>query len=153
ADIATDLLASGHASRFYRRLLIGSDMFTGIDASISGSEDAGYLMLHAKLRNGTDITRATDTILSEALKIADVNDIRPDEMERLANRHESESTFANMEYLNRAQTIAMAELHGEDINTANERYRAVTAAAVAETVRNVIVPERCNTLVYRAESQ
>lgn len=153
ADIATDLLASGHASRFYRRLLIGSDMFTGIDASISGSEDAGYLMLHAKLRNGTDITRAKDTILSESLKIADANDIRPDEMERLANRHESESTFANMEYLNRAQTIAMAELHGEDINTANERYRAVTASAVAETVRNVIVPERCNTLVYRAESQ
>ena len=50
-DLITDILASGRSSRFYRRLLLGGDLFTSADASIIGSEEPGMLMLKGHLED------------------------------------------------------------------------------------------------------
>ena len=57
ADILSDILANGKSSRFYRRLLLETDLFTEVDAAIQGSEEPGLFTINAKLR-GDD--RATE---------------------------------------------------------------------------------------------
>jgi predicted Zn-dependent peptidase len=52
ADLLTDLMANGESSIFYRELLMESDLFTSVDASILGSEEPGVLMLNMRLREG-----------------------------------------------------------------------------------------------------
>lgn len=54
-----------------------------------------------------------------------------------------------MDYLSVAQALIQADAQNEDINTATERYNAVTAEEISEAVRRYIRPERSRTLIYR----
>lgn len=66
-DLITDILASGRSSRFYRRLLLGGDLFTSADASIIGSEEPGMLMLKGYLEDPSEATarKAVERLMSE----------------------------------------------------------------------------------------
>ncbi|MDE6490835.1 MAG: insulinase family protein [Muribaculaceae bacterium] len=154
ADIITDLLAAGRSSRFYRRLMLGTELFTEVDASIIGSEDPGYLMLNAKLRHNTDddIAAALQLLTDEAGQLAIPGNITDEEMQRCRNRYESSFRFGLIDYLSLAQNIAMAEYHGLDINHTVDRYRAVSADDVAATAASLFRPENSNTLIYRPQA-
>jgi predicted Zn-dependent peptidase len=149
ADLLTDLLANGPASRFYRRLLIGTDIFSEIDASILGCEEPGMLMVNAKLIDGSDkgIKRALDAIDHEIDDICQ-NPIEQRQLTRAVNRMESAATFANISYLNKAQALALCEMHGEDINRAMEPYRKLTPDDIRSTARQIFDPSRRSTLIY-----
>lgn len=154
ADIITDLLAAGRSSRFYRRLMLGTDLFTEVDASIIGSEDPGYIMLNAKLRrdDDNDIAAALQMLNAEACQLATPGNITDEEIQRCRNRYESSYRFGLIDYLSLAQNIAMAEHHGLDINLTVERYRSVSADAVAATAASLFRPEKSNTLIYRPQA-
>ena len=70
-DLITDILASGRSSRFYRRLLLGGDLFTSADASIIGSEEPGMLMLKGHLEDPSEATarKAVERLMSEASEL------------------------------------------------------------------------------------
>lgn len=149
-DIITDLLASGRSSRFYRNLLMNTGLFTEVDASISGSDEPGFLMLTAKLGKedgDSGIARAEDAMLREALALAD-GSLTGYELTRALNRYESNFTFSTMDFLSKAQSLAMSEMHGEDINDTVSRYRQTTVDDVRRVVSSVIDPQKCSTLVY-----
>lgn len=154
ADIITDLLSAGRSSRFYRRLMLGTELFTEVDASIIGSEDPGYLMLNAKLRrdDDNDIAEALQLLESEAAQIAIPGNITDEELQRCRNRYESGFRFGLIDYLSLAQSIAMAEYHGLDINLTVDRYRAVSAEAIASTAASLFDPDKSNTLIYRPQA-
>lgn len=152
-DMITDLLASGNSSRFYRNLLLGTDVFTKVDASISGLEDCGYLMLTATLRNNSDadIERAEELILGEAYKLACCGEISEYEIERVKNRFESASIHSQMGYLAKAQSMAVAVLHKEDVNDAVPRYRSVKIDDIERVADKILNPDYSSTLIYRPE--
>ena len=168
-DLITDILASGRSSRFYRRLLLGGDLFTSADASIIGSEEPGMLMLKGHLEDPSEATarKAVERLMSEASELCyqasrldrlsyNLTEARPDgvtpyEVERAINRFASDFTFSSLSYLQRAQALAMAEMHGEDINEIVPAYRRVTTAMIATTARRVIDPAHACTLIYRPE--
>lgn len=154
ADIITDLLSAGRSSRFYRRLMLGTELFTEVDASIIGSEDPGYLMLNAKLRrdDDNDIAEALQLLESEAAQIAIPGNITDEELQRCRNRYESGFRFGLIDYLSLAQSIAMAEYHDLDINLTVDRYRAVSAEAIASTAASLFDPDKSNTLIYRPQA-
>ena len=54
-----------------------------------------------------------------------------------------------MSYLQRAQALAMAEMHGEDINEIVPSYRRVTTSSIVNTARRILDPRRACTLIYR----
>lgn len=149
-DIVTDLLASGRSSRFYRNLLMGTDLFTEVDASISGSDEPGFLMLTAKLRNDSEenIARAEEEMVHEALSLS-CGSLTGYELERAVNRFESNFTFSTMDFLSKAQSLAMSEMHGEDMNDTVSRYRAITVEDVKRVTEKIINPEYSSTLIYR----
>lgn len=150
ADLLTDLMANGESSIFYRELLMESDLFTSVDASILGSEEPGILMLNMRLREGgaDNERRAIDTINA---KVEDIitRDFTPEHLTRAINRMESAMLFNNVSYLAKAQALAMCEYHGEDINTMISRYRELTANDLRSAARDIFRPERANTLIYR----
>ncbi len=148
-DIITDLLASGRSARFYRNLLMGTDLFTEIDASITGSDEPGYLMLSARLRENSDsaIQQAEETIENEIQKLWN-NTITEYELTRTINRFESNNTFSTIGFLPKAQAMAMGEMQGEDINQITSKYRAVTIEQIQQVAEQVLSPNNCSTLVY-----
>lgn len=155
ADILTDLLANGRSARFPRNLMNAHpDIFTSAEASIVGSDEPGMLMLEAVLAADTDETVAQARALMEeqALLLARPGEVSQRELEKIANRYETRQIFDGMNYLSRAQRMAMAEMQGEDLNTAVERYRAVTPELVSKTAAEVFDPAKACTLIYRTEA-
>lgn len=148
ADVITDLLAAGKASRFYRDLLMSTALYTKVDASITGSEDEGLLLLRANLRPDADISAAEEVLMAGAKSLI-TSPPSSNEMERAFNRFESVHTFGTMNYASLATTLCLCEAHGEDINSIVERQRSVTVDDVINTSRLLFREENCSTLIYR----
>jgi len=150
ADLLTDLLANGESSVFYRELLMESDLFTSVDASILGSEEPGLLMLNMRLGSeGEDIERRAIEAVTGKVAEFMTRDITGEQLTRAINRMESAMTFNNVSYLAKAQALAMSEYHGEDINGVMSCYRALDADDVKAAAREIFREDRANTLVYR----
>lgn len=146
-DTITDLLASGRSSRFYRNLLMSSDLFTEVDASITGYEEPGLLMLTGKLRDNADVESASQALFNEASRLSD--DVTDYELERTLNRFESNFTFGSINYVSRAAAIAMCEMRNEDINDTVPKYRTISTSDIRRVTKTIFNSDNCSTLVYR----
>lgn len=153
ADTVTDLLAAGRASRFIRNLIYGPEegLFASADASITGSEHEGLLLLSARVAENTDaaIGRAAELMLSEARALAAPANIGRREYERTLNNFEATFRFANIDYLSKATNLALAEYHAEDINAVVEARRRLSPEAVAAEADRLFNHTPFVTLVYR----
>lgn len=149
ADLITDLLASGRASRFFRHLTQGSPLFVSADASITGSEEEGMLMLDATLSTPApeDIETARQMLLDEAMCLC-TKIPTEEEMHRARTRARSQQTFGEMEPVDRARALAMCEMHGIAPADRLRRYEAVTPEAVMSAAQRIIDPSRCATVIY-----
>ncbi len=152
ADIISDVLANGQSSRFYRNLLMGTDLFTDIDASITGSEEPGMMLVNARLRDNSPaaVDAAREAIDSEISRLV-TDGVTSRELQRLLNKFESNLTFSNISYLAKAQALALSEMHREDINAVLPAYRAMTTDDVARVAAGIFAPEHRNTLIYRPD--
>lgn len=152
ADLITDLLSNGQSSRFYRNLLVGTGLFSAVDASIIGSEDPGVLLIMGRLAaEGAAAEKdAVGAIERELKKLID-GDASERELTRAVNRMESAQMFDNLSYLAKAQNLALAEYHGEDINDNIAKYRAIDTDAIARHASDIFNPDNRSTLYYRPE--
>jgi len=156
ADLITDVLASGRSSRYYRSLVMADSLFTEADASIAGSEEPGFLMLRGRLSDASAgaVERAVDALNDRARELAadeGKGGLTHRELERALNRYDSNQRFSMLSYLSRAQELAMAEMHGEDINSRADTYRRVTRGDVVATASQVFDPDHACTLIYLPE--
>ena len=136
-DILSDILSNGRSSRLNQRLVQEKQLFSSIDASISGSIDAGLFHISGKPSAGVSLEEA-EAAVREELKILQNEAIAAQELEKVKNKFESTQIFGNINYLNVATNLAWFELNGvaEDMEKEVERYRAVTAGqlqTVAQT--------------------
>lgn len=151
ADTITDLLSAGRSSRFYRRLLMGGGgLFSEVDASISGSEHEGFLMLNAKLTDGSDaaVGRAIEMMTAEARGLSGASPVDDYELERCMNRFESTFNFSNMGYQARCANLAMALYHNEDINKTVERQKQTTVSDVTRMADKMFNHTPSVTVIY-----
>ncbi len=156
-DLLTDLLASGRSSRFFRRLVMGSGLFSAADASIIGSEEPGFLMLKGTLNDNSDesLRKAEKMLMEQAMQLTlpsgHEDAVSLYETQRAINRFASDFTFSSVNYLSRAQALSLAEMHQEDINSIVPSYAAMTPEMLTAAARAVIDPSRACTLIYRPE--
>lgn len=141
ADAITDILSAGTSSRFYRRLVCGNDLITAADASIAGFEHPGMLMASVRLDRGDDkaVDEAIAIVENEVKQLADHGNVSEYELQRTKNRHESTSTFENINHINLAQNLARALYHGENINEMEAAYSALTCEGIAATARQLFI--------------
>jgi predicted Zn-dependent peptidase len=150
-DLITDLLAAGRSSRIYQHLINDGTLFTEADASITGNEESGLIILSGRITNESNecLANAEKALLDEAIRLATPGEISQYELERTLNRFESNQTFNNMGYLAKAQALATAEIHNQDINLIVEQYRKITLDDIARVAREIFINHPPCTLVYR----
>lgn len=155
ADAITDILSAGKSSRFYQRLMMGSDLFTFASASISGSEHSGMVIIVANVACEEEeaINRAKDMLLEECRQLAMPGNVTDYELERTKNRYESTFALENVSTLRRAQNIAMAVMHGENLNDNVPCYRALTLTDIAETAHRIFVEHEPAIVICRPGKQ
>lgn len=151
-DMLSDLLSSGRSCRFIQHLVLEKQIFSNIDAYISGSIDEGLFHITGKPSPGITLEEAEEAVWEEleALKTIEIDSY---ELEKVKNRYESEQIFNNLNYLNVATNLAFFELIGqaEDINYEVEKYRSVTSERIREVARKAFVRENCSVLYYKAK--
>lgn len=149
-DILSDILSNGRSSRLIRHLVQEQNLFSSIDAYISGSRDAGLFHISGKPAAGVSLEQAEAAVRKELERLQQ-QPVETAELEKVKNKFESTQIFGNINYLNVATNLAWYELTGqaEDINRTVERYRAVTSGQLQAVARQAFRQENCSVLHYR----
>ena len=150
-DLMSDILCNGRSSRLIQHLVQQKQVFSSIDAYISGSIDNGLIQIGGKPAPGVSLEEAEAAVWQE-LEAMKTERIDESELEKVKNRYESEQIFSNINYLNVATNLAFFELIGqaEDINHEVEKYRAITAERIMEVSKQTFVKENCSVLYYKS---
>jgi zinc protease len=150
-DLITDLLAGGESGRFYTELVREKKLFSELNAYLTSDIDPGLIFVQGKLMKGIDIQQAEEGITRVIRSVQNGNGIK-DEMEKVKNKFESSTVFANTSILNKAINLSFFELLGnpELINTEVEEYRKVNQEMVIEAIRKYFVASNCSTLYYKS---
>ncbi len=153
ADAITDLLSAGKSSRFFRNLVAGTGMFTKADASITGSEHSGMVIICAfPAHEGAEAeAEAIAAIQAQLTGLTCAESITGYELQRAKNRYDANFTYENMALTGLGQNLAMAEYHGEDIGAAGRVYRSLTEEDIACTARRLFVDHAPAIVICRPE--
>lgn len=154
-DLISDILSNGNSSRFYRNILMNSNrkIFTSIDASISGSIDAGLFIIQGKLHERVTFTQAIESINNELTKLI-TEPLPTIEIEKWINKIESRELFTNLNYSEKASNIGYCQLLGnaQIINTQIAEYRKITERDIKKVAKEIFRPENCNIIQYGANA-
>lgn len=149
ADFLTDILAQGHSSRSYRRMILGSDLFADFDTSITASEDPGLLMVSARLSGNAPgvvdaALRKIDTFIAEILS----EGISANELQRVRNQFDSKLVFSNVSNPAIASNNALNLFHGETRESLVRQYGSFTAPELEDLAHKILTENNKTTLLY-----
>lgn len=149
-DMLSDLLANGRSSRLIQHLVKERQVFSQVDAYITGSMDEGLLQICGKPLPGITLQEAEEHIWRE-LDAISATPPEENELEKVKNRFEAEQTFKSVNFLNNAINMAYFEFIGraEDVNDEISRYRNITSEEIQRVARQVFRKENCSVLYYR----
>jgi len=148
-DLLSDVLANGRSSRFYQRLFKEQELFSTIDAFISGTTDPGLFIIEGKTMPGVPMEKAKNAIITELDMLKD-NLISERELFKLKNSVESSLLYSEVSVLNKAISLAYFEVLGDAdmINQESERYHNVTAEDIRNAAQNIFRNENCSEVIY-----
>ena len=152
-DLLSDVLSNGRSSRLFRNVYAKGNLVASIDASITGDEDPGMLIVKAQLLPGVSFDRVEAAIADELRKVAD-GDVSQYELDKVVNKYESNALFSNLNNDELASNLAYFEMLGnaEMINEEVERYRATTLGRMADVASALFTESNCSTLYYKARN-
>jgi predicted Zn-dependent peptidase len=151
-DLISDILSNGKSSRLFQSLVKDKELFSNIDAYITGDMDEGLFVVAGRLNNNVQFDAAQDAIFQElnGLKKA----VENNEIDKVKNRFESTFTFGLTNALEKAMNLCYFELLGDAsmVNQVVKEYRRVTAEDVMRVSKQIFSPENCSVLLYKAEN-
>lgn len=152
-DILSDILSNGRSSRLNQRLVQQQQLFSSVDASISGSIDSGLFHIQGKPAPGVSLEEAEAAIRRE-LNELQTELIAEGELEKVKNKFESTQIFGNINYLNVATNLAWFELNSaaEDLLQEVANYRAVTAEQLRDVAQQAFRRENGVVLYYKKQA-
>jgi len=150
ADLITEIMGNGFASRLYQKLVKEEQLFSNISCYHMGSLDPGLLVVEGKIVEGKTPEEANAAVERE-MQLLVANGVTEEELQKAKNKIEAMITFEDMSLLSRANNLAFYELLGDAhmMNQEWARYQSVTAAALQETAKNIFRAENSNTLFYK----
>ncbi|MBQ4525700.1 MAG: insulinase family protein [Bacteroidaceae bacterium] len=153
-DMLSDLLANGSSSRLIEHLVKQKQIFSQIDAYITGSFDEGLLKITGKPLPGISLEESEAYIWQELETLCQTMP-EEKELEKVKNRYEAEQTIKSVNFLNNAVNMAYFELIGqaEDVNDEVRNYHSVTPQDIQRVANKVFKEENSSVLYYKAVSQ
>jgi predicted Zn-dependent peptidase len=91
-DLLSDVLAQGHSSRLYRRLLKERQIFSQIDAYITANLDPGLLVVEGRPATGVSMETAIAAIWEE-LELLKTEMLETRELQKIQHKFESTVVF------------------------------------------------------------
>lgn len=148
-DLISDILGNGMSSRFYQQLILGTEMFADIDASVLGSRDPGLFYVRARLANGVDFDKANRAIDGVLQQLVDEGTTQH-EIDKCVNKYLSNKLFENVGYAEKAVSLCGHELlwGADGINRENEIYRSLTPSKISEVTSRLFEANNCSTIYY-----
>ncbi|QHL87835.1 insulinase family protein [Nibribacter ruber] len=151
ADLLSDILGNGNSSRLYNELVKEQKLFNSIGAFVTGSLEPGLLLIQGKLNVGVDPHQANAAV-EEIVAQVRAQHVAEDELQKVKNKAETSIVFSEIELLNRAMNLAYGKLMGNPnyVNEEASRVQSVTAEDLYQQAQEVLRPENCSTLIYKA---
>ena len=153
SDLITDILGGGGSSRLYQSLVKEKQLFSNIDCSHFGTNDAGLLTIEGKLVKGVDMKEAEKALEEELTKIKEEG-IEEKELQKVKNKTESMIAFEDMSLMNRANSLAIYELLGDAglMNSELDKYNAVMAKDIQAESQVIFDEKNSSTLYYYSDN-
>ena len=148
-DLISDILSSGESSRFFKELVLGNQMFSELNAFITGEIDPGLFMIGGKLTPGVSMKEAEQAIW-EQLKRISSQLVAEDELIKSKNKILTIDAYGKTSALNKAMGLAYAALLGDIdlINSEKERYLEVSRQDILRVSKSLFHETNCSTLYY-----
>ncbi|MEL6986900.1 MAG: pitrilysin family protein [Bacteroidota bacterium] len=150
ADLISDILANGKSSRLYNKLFKELQLFSSIDAYISGQIDPGLFIVEGKFMENQDHDQAIDAVWKELNNLSE-NGVQEQELTKLKNKVESALAFSESSILNKAMNLAYFEIIG-NANLINEEanlYQRVTVDDIQRVAQMIFQKKNCSQLIYK----
>jgi zinc protease len=150
-DMVSDILSNGKSARLYLELVKNKQLFSEINAYMSGDLDKGLFIISGKLVKGVSM-EAAEAAIEEELDKFKSKLLEERELTKIKNKLESILVFSEMNILNKAMNLATFELMGDAnlINQETEKYLAVSAEKIQHVLTKYVQKENCSTLYYMA---
>ncbi len=148
-DIVTDLLAEGDSSRLYQVLVKQKQIFSDIDAYITGRLDKGLVVIEGILKEGMSPDDGVSAIWDELEKIKH-QPVSDQEYQKMKNNIEADFQYNQISLRSRAHSLAYyqmlgdAALYGLDL----QRYNNVSKDDIMYYSQMVFRREKANVLYY-----
>lgn len=153
-DLLSDILSNGQSSRIFQSLIKEKNLFSSIDAYLTGDFDPGLFIISGKLIEGVSMEDAEIAIWEE-LDAVSKTKTEAYELQKVKNKVESSLVFSEISFLNKAMNLAQHEITGsaDDINHEVEKYNKVSTEDLREMAQKILIKENCSTLYYHAKKQ
>jgi len=148
-DLISDILASGRSCRFYQKLIRKNNVFSNIDAYLTGSMDPGLFIVEARLLDGQDIDKARKLIWVE-LDMLKNELVSNEELQKVKNSLISSICYSEVSILHKAINLAYFEMLGDAglINRQEDEYKDLVADDIQRVAREMFSEANCSELVY-----
>ncbi len=152
SDVITDLLAEGDSSRLYQSLVKQKQIFSEIDAYITGRVDKGLVIVEGILKEGVRPELGEEAIWEELKKISR-EQISDYEYQKIKNNIEAQFQYNKVSLRSRAHGLAYHQMLGDVAlyNLELQRYNDVSKLDILTYSNMIFQPHRANVLYYLHE--
>ena len=153
-DLLSDILSRGNSSRFHQNLIKKCDVFTEVNAFITGDMDRGLFIISGKLKQLSTYEEAEKLIWQE-LNTLTSKVVDPLELQKVKNKAIASHEFGKVSVLNKAMGLAISSLIDTPnlINTEIDRYKNVTASDVKRVASELFREKNMSVLYYKAKEK
>ena len=151
-DVISDLLSNGTSSRLYQRLVKQSELFSSVNAYVSGDIDAGLFVVTGRVLEGVSVDEAEKALWNQ-LDLLKREPAGEYELEKVKNKFEANNIFGEINVLNKAMNLAFFEMLGDAslINSEIEEHNSVTPQEIMTVARRLFVRRNSSVLHYLAD--
>jgi predicted Zn-dependent peptidase len=148
-DLISDILGSGDSSRLTQKLVKEKNIFSTINAYVTGTLDEGLFVIDAKIADGISVESADEAIVNLLDEFC-ATPISEYELQKVKNQIESYNELNDIDILNRATNLAYYSYMGDIdfINTEINQYLSLTPETIQAQAKELFNKEYCNTLWY-----
>lgn len=149
ADLLTDVLSGGSSSRFYTSLVKEKQLFSEINAYLTGETHPGLLVISGKISEGVSFEKAEKGIWDEIQKL-NLTGLVDKELEKVINKKLTAEVYSEMQALNKAIKLAFyATIDQLDrINDGMKRLQSISEKDLLDYVSSHLIESKSNVLYY-----
>lgn len=152
-DLLSDILSNGNSARLYLSLIKKQQLFSEINAYITGDDEAGLFIVTGRILPGVKVDVAVKSVWDELRQMAEKT-IDDYELQKVKNKVESNLIFSEINFLNKAMNLAHFELlsSASEINREPDKYQCVTCNDIKRVAASLFTRENCSAVYYNAKS-